>query len=185
MESVIIDTNIFFNIWILDPILTLADEELFEPLWSDMIMAEAKRNLPKVWKNATSNQIDAFINTLNAAFPWAQISNWKEHMQGLELPDPDDCHVFAAAIAGKASTIVTLNLIDFPVKELTEYGIKVEHPDTFLTRLYEESPVIVDHAMKSMISRKKHPPRTITEEYDGLRKAGLKTFTIKLEKHQC
>lgn len=42
MESVVIDANIFFHMWMLDPMLTLADEGLFEPLWSDAIMQEAE-----------------------------------------------------------------------------------------------------------------------------------------------
>lgn len=34
MGPAVIDTNILFHMWILDPILTLADEKMFEPLWS-------------------------------------------------------------------------------------------------------------------------------------------------------
>jgi hypothetical protein len=32
-----------------------------------------------------------------------------------------------------------------------------------------------------MAARKKHPPRIMTEEYAGLKKAGLATFAARLE----
>lgn len=35
MGPAVIDTNILFHMWILDPILTLADEKMFETLWSE------------------------------------------------------------------------------------------------------------------------------------------------------
>ena len=176
MGPAVIDTNILFRMWILDPILTLADEGMFEPLWSDMIISEAKQHLPEVWTKATPEAIDRFLDTLDKAYPWARVSDWRECMDGLTLPDPDDRHVLAAAIAGGATTIVTLNLGDFPDDELGKYGIHAEHPDTFLTSLYDNDPETAAGAIHRMAKRKKHPPRTMREQYQGLCKAGLPTF---------
>ena len=52
MKTAVLDANIFLHIWILDALLTVADDGLFEPLWSDEIMAEIRRNLPKAWRHA-------------------------------------------------------------------------------------------------------------------------------------
>ena len=166
--------------WILDPLLTLADAGLFEPMWSDAIMQEAARNLPKVWKTATVSQISAFLDVVNDAYPYAQVPDWREHMEGLELPDPDDCHVLAAAIAADASSIVTLNLVDFPPAAVSRYGIGVEHPDTFLCRMYDSAPQTAGPAIRRMIENKKHPPRTLAEEYVGLDKVGLHIFARRI-----
>lgn len=180
MESVIVDANIFFHMWILDPLLSLADEGLFEPMWSDAIMQEAARNLPKAWKSATASQISAFLGVVNEAYPYAQVPDWREHMEGLELPDPDDRHVLAAAIAAGAASIVTLNLADFPLAVANRYGIEIEHPDAFLCRIYDSAPQTAGAAIRRMIENKKHPPRTLAEEYAGLDKAGLRKFACRI-----
>jgi hypothetical protein len=50
----------------------------------------------------------------------------------LELPDPEDRHVLAAAIHCGADLILTFNLDDFPEHSLASYGIGACHPDPFL-----------------------------------------------------
>ena len=176
MEPVVIDANIFFRMWILDPMLTLADEGLFEPLWSDAIMQEVSRHLPEAWKQTTAAQRSSFLGVLNESYPYAQVSGWRDHMEGMNLPDPDDRHVLAAAIAAEATSIVTLNLADFPQPVMNRYGIKAEHPDDFLCRMYDSAPKKANAAIRRMIENKQHPPRTLAEEYAGLDKAGLHRF---------
>jgi predicted nucleic acid-binding protein len=44
------------------------------------------------------------------ALPEANVRGWEAFMPGLTLPDPNDRHVLAAALAAAAKTILTMNL---------------------------------------------------------------------------
>jgi hypothetical protein len=64
----------------------------------------------------------------------------RSNVSQLTLPDPDDRHVLAAAIAARASRIVTWNLADFPSKVLAPYHVSPQNPDDFLMDLYAAAP---------------------------------------------
>jgi hypothetical protein len=68
------------------------------------------------------------------------VAEYEEHIPEVTLPDPDDRHVVAAAIAAKASLILTWNLRHFPASELKKFGLQMMNPDEFLSGLFEETP---------------------------------------------
>jgi hypothetical protein len=53
----------------------------------------------------------------------ALVTGYADLIPALELPDPNDRHVLAAAIRGQANVIVTMNLRDFPAEVLRPFGI--------------------------------------------------------------
>jgi hypothetical protein len=61
-----------------------------------------------------------------------QLKCTRDLIPGLELPDPGDRHVLAAAIRGRADVIVALNLKHFPDAVLDSFGIEARHPDEFV-----------------------------------------------------
>ena len=65
------------------------------------------------------------------------VTDFERLIPTLSLPDPDDCHVLAATISCRATSIVTFNLSDFPVSILSRHLIHPIHPDDFLLGLYE------------------------------------------------
>ena len=77
---------------------------------------------------------------LRAAFPKAVVRARPEIEARLALPDPDDVHVLAVAIAGHADCIVTFNAQDFPRHLLAEEGIDRRDPDGFLWELQSRHP---------------------------------------------
>jgi len=80
---------------------------------------------------------------MNEAVPTAMVRGYEGHITTVDLPDPDDRHVVAAAIAAGASTIVTWNVRHFPLKELKKLGLRRESPDAFLAGLYDQAPELM------------------------------------------
>ena len=66
----------------------------------------------------------------------------------LNLPDPADRHVIEAALAGRASHIVTANLRDFPRALMMPLGLRAIHPDAFLLALHADHPAAVRLAVQ-------------------------------------
>lgn len=83
---------------------------------------------------------EATREKMMAVLPEALVTGYEALISSLDLPDPDDRHILAAAIVGKASLIVTWNVKDFPATRLLSYGVSCISPDTFLMRLHASSP---------------------------------------------
>ena len=159
-----------------DPLLTFADHGAFEPLWSEAIMDEVREHIAEVWANAPRRMQDAYVSSINRAYPYASVTGWQALVDDLNLPDADDWHVLAAAIAGGADRIVTINLDDFPPPVLAEYGIRPIHPDTFLLELFETDLDAGMDVIHEIHRGKKHPPRSLAEEIRGLHEQMMPGF---------
>jgi hypothetical protein len=77
---------------------------------------------------------------MRAAFPRGLVRAHPEIEARLLLPDPNDRHVLATAIASGADAIVTLNAQDFPGHVLAGEGIARRDPDGFLWELQSRHP---------------------------------------------
>ena len=110
---------------------------------------------------------------LRAAWPDAVVT-WKPSLQDrLWLPDPADTHVLAAAIAGHADVIITLNAQDFPRNILAEEGLSRADPDTFLLGHWQAQPDLVEDAAHTVLAEAR---RLSGEDWQGralLKKARL------------
>lgn len=58
------------------------------------------------------------IAAMDLFFTDAAVTGWASLVASIELPDPGDRHVVAAAVVGGADAIVTANLTDFPASTL-------------------------------------------------------------------
>lgn len=108
------------------------------------------------------------------------VENYEHLVEGLTLPDPDDRHVLAAAIAGEASRIVTMNLKDFPADYLTTFEIVAQQPGGFLVDCLERDPERVYRSLKSQRETLKRPPMRSGEFLAMLRRQGLSGFVDRL-----
>ena len=136
-------TRVFLDTCVLYPpilrrfLLTLADGGAFEPLWSDGVAAE--------WLHVTARRgEDGAAQALaRMAARWPAGSVGPGEPELLDLPDAADRHVLAAALAGGAEVLLTLNLRDFPRRALAHHGLRAMMPDDFAMDLWlaDRAPV--------------------------------------------
>jgi predicted nucleic acid-binding protein len=107
-------------------------EGLFQARWSRAVHEEWIRALLRKRPDLSREKLDRTRMLMDKHATDALVTGYEELIEGLNLPDPDDRHVLAAAIRGRANVIVTSNLKDFPEDALEPYGIEAQHPDEFV-----------------------------------------------------
>jgi hypothetical protein len=108
------------------------------------------------------------------------VTGFDELIAGLELPDPDDRHVLAAAIRAGAQTIVTFNLKDFPESNLAPYSVEAQHPDDFVLDALDLAPGLVTAVVSAQAASLRNPPRSVADLLETLRDQGLVRSVAKL-----
>ena len=89
------------------------------------------------------------------------------------MPDPDDRHVLAAAVHGKASVLITHNLKHFPSRVLQEHDLRAKAPDDFVMTLFTTDPEAVRSAAETHRVSLKNPPKSVDEYLSTLAAQGL------------
>ncbi|MEM7471418.1 MAG: PIN domain-containing protein [Pseudomonadota bacterium] len=120
-------------------LLGAAKRGLYTPIWSDRILEEWARATRKLGPEAEA-QARGEVALARANFPKASIEPKAGDLVRLHLPDENDIHVLATAIAASADMIVTLNAKDFPRQTLAFQGLRRESPDAFLMALWMVQP---------------------------------------------
>jgi hypothetical protein len=110
------------------------------------------------------------------------VMGYEALIESLHLPDPDDRHVLAAAIVGRADVIVTCNLKDFPEQALVPYHIEAQHPDEFIRHMLDLAPVVVVDAIRAQQSRLVNPPVAMPDLLALFEKLGLTESVYELRR---
>lgn len=110
--------------------------------WSRELLAEAAGNLAKKLRGDSLEDLGRWLKREADLVRDGMVDDYADWLDGLSLPDPDDTHVLAAAIACGATVIVTDNLKDFPAGYLGAYGIGVATPDDFAVSCIDANPVL-------------------------------------------
>lgn len=148
-----------------DTLLSVADEDLYQPMWSEVILDETLRTLRAIHPDRNPNSFEARLASMESAFPRACVYGWKALEPGLASywPDPKDAHVVAAAIRGRAEIIVTSNLKHFPEPLLDELGLHAASPDKFLTDLLDLNERAVLTAVRKQAEKTNNPALALPE----------------------
>lgn len=132
MLSVFLDANVIYSITLTDVLLTLAEHDLFLPLWSPNVLQEAQEAASRTLPDAAQQAFRKRLIMMDQAFPESSIHVEESEWSQFDLPDPDDRHVLAAAAQGQADALATRNIKDFPQKLLDSFSIQVITPDDLL-----------------------------------------------------
>jgi predicted nucleic acid-binding protein len=179
--SVVLDACVLFPNVLRDTMLTLAEAELFRPLWSEAILDEVRRNV--IAKRKVDPALfDRTLELMNTSFDGVIVDDWQRIVAGLDLPDPDDRHVLAAAITGGAQAVVTFNLADFPAKQLEPHHVDAVHPDTFLLDQLDLAPARVLNALAKQARRFRKPAMDLSGLLARLERCDVPEFAEEVRR---
>ncbi len=179
--TALLDACVLYPLAMTDALLSLATAGFFAAKWTTRIELE--------WIRAIERQRPDLVGKLDvrrdsmrvAILDWeVPESAWTILEQGIQLPDPDDAHVLAAAVAGHADCIVTSNLKDFPSTVLDGFGIEAIDPDTFIINQWDLDPVNAIAAFKRMRARRQKPQSSPEDFAYAMEVGGLPTTAERL-----
>jgi PIN domain len=106
--------------------------------------------------------------------------NHQPLIAALDLPDPDDRHVLAAAIAVNAQVIVTRNRKDFPAKTLAQWNIRPKSQDDFVRDVIDLDSQAVWACVQQIVDSRTKRPVTVDDVLGELQRDGLVASTAAL-----
>ncbi|KRC77801.1 toxin-antitoxin system, toxin component, PIN family protein [Achromobacter sp. Root83] len=171
--TAIYDACVLYPAPLRDFLMWLGLSGRFRARWSAQIHDEWKRNLLLNRPDLAPEQLDRTSALMDRAIPDGLVTGHESLIDGLNLPDPDDCHVLAAAIRCSASVIVTFNQKDFPAAALAPFGIEVQHPDEFIENLLDLDQAAVVSAAQRQRAQLKNPAMDVDRYLDALLRQGL------------
>ena len=178
----VFDACILYPFHLRDIIVQASVDGLVKARWTDKIHDEWMRNLAANDPTLLL-RIQRTRRLMNNALPEATVSGYEDIIPTVTLPDPDDRHVLAAAIATSASMIVTWNLKDFPAPALKKHGLRRQTPDAFLTDIYEEAPELMVGSLENARQRFKNPHVSASGFIEILNRQKLTQLATQLETH--
>lgn len=186
--TALLDACVLYPMAVCDALMGVAATGIYAAKWTQRIDDEWMRSLERQ-RGLPPGALHIRRNAMHAACPdWeVPVDAWQPLEAGIaRLPDPNDRHVLAAAIAGHADCIVTANLKDFPAAAVGPLGIEVLHPDTFLVAQLDLDPLKVLPAFKAMRERLRNPAYTPAHFIDTLEtKYGLVLTAIALRQAEA
>lgn len=151
-ERLLLDACVLFPTVLREILLGAGRAGLFRPLWTARILEEWARATRKLGPGA-EEVARSEIALMRAADPRAEVPEAPHLAPRLHLPDDNDLHVLAAAIAAGADGIVTVNAADFPRGTLAAEGLARRDPDGLLWDLASRDPAAMAGVVESVRAR--------------------------------
>jgi predicted nucleic acid-binding protein len=179
--TVIYDANALYPNTLRDLLIRIAQQpHLVQAKWTNDILDEMLRALQRNRSDITAEKTAALRDIINDSVRDCMVTGYRPLIDALELPDPDDRHVLAAAIKASAQLIVTRNLKDFPLKTLAQWDIRPKSPDNFVRDVIDLDPQAVWACVQQIVDSRKRRPVTVDDVLGELQRDGLVGSTAML-----
>ncbi len=127
---VVYDASVLHPSTVRDLLIRIAQAGLVQARWTDGILDETFRSIVRRRPGLDPQRLERTRSLMNAAIRDVLVVGHEPLIGAVELPDPDDRHVLAAAIKARAQIIVTSNLKDFPPGALAPWNIEAKSRTT-------------------------------------------------------
>lgn len=167
------DSNVLYPNTLRDLLIRLGQSGIVQAKWTDDILDEVLRNLTENRPDIDTEKLAVLRQRMNAAIADVLVTGYEPLIDSLTLPDPDDRHVFAAAIKSKAQVIVTENIKHFPKSALAAWGIEPKRPDDFVLDQIGLDAKVVYACVQQIVDSRKRRPETVEDVLAQLERNGL------------
>lgn len=186
--TALVDACSLVSVWRRNLLLSLAEAEFFRLRWSKTILDETERALAKLHHQRGNSDGDArarkAIAAMTKAFPEAMVEDFAQLLANpLELPDPNDEHVIAAAVKTQAQAIVTENISDFPADVLDRLNLEARTADEFIADTIALEEGLAIPAIRNMRLRLKRPEMDASDLLRSFEAHGLFETVTVLTQH--
>jgi predicted nucleic acid-binding protein len=170
---VLYDANVLYPSVLRDLLIRIAQAGLVQARWTDEILDEVFDNLRANRPDLAETNLTRTRELMVRAVRDCLVQGYEPLVRALDLPDPDDRHILAAAIRTRAQVIVTRNLRDFPSDRLAVWNIEAKHPDEFVLDQVDLDRSTVYGAVQRIADSCNAPPRTTDDILRALERDGL------------
>ena len=180
-ERVFIDTSELYPFTIMDVLLTLSENLLFEWVWTDELLEEWERVIVEDHQR-TPESARSVTDAVRTSFAKARLdpSTYRHKVTDRLSPDPDDRVHVAACLHGGVDVLLTRNAKDFAVGLLAESGVRVMTADQFLLALLARRPRAVHDSFVATAAARRRPPVTAVQLVDRIDRAGAPQFAARM-----
>lgn len=182
--TVVYDACVLYPAPLRDLLMNLALTDLFRARWSNMIHDEWIRNVLADRPDLSRKQLERTRMLMNRHIRDCLAEGFEHLIPAIQLPDPNDRHVVAAALHSGANLIVTFNLSDFPAENLEIYNLSAQHPDNFIVGLFGLHREKVLEAVAAHRHSLKNPAKSVEDYLSTMTAHGL-IKTVGILQHEC
>lgn len=177
--KVVLDSCVIFPFYLRDFLLRLAliaEDWVYQPYWSERILKEVLINLTQKKPHIPAAGFEKTIELMNKYFPDSSI-DFEPYLpiaRQIKIPDENDYHVLAAAIAVKAEVILTFNIDDFPSASLASQDIIPMKPGDFIAELMISHRAEIEGTLHQMAHTYLNPKLSVADLVLHLNNSGLR-----------